>query len=153
MATYLLSLLPPPSSTTAEQPWILTSKTRIPPASTLPPLDENIRQLPPSTVGRSPYHLDNINAAVAHLASLLATADDLPKSRKAWIYTGKGVRGNYDSKTQEIAATGFLTVVSRGVHKPLTENLIVALVAFDNRKRRHRFDLGHFTPGRSPVAQ
>lgn len=85
VATYLLALLPPPPSTSSEQPWILTSKTRKPPAYTLPPLDENIRQLPPSHVGRSPYHLDNINADVAHLASLLSTADDLPKSQKGWI--------------------------------------------------------------------
>ena len=74
--------------------------------------DENIRQLSPSVVGRSPYHLDNINADVAHLASLLATADDLPKSPKGWIkvsipptHTGKDVPGNSDGNTQKIVAS------------------------------------------------
>ena len=160
VAAYLLALLPPPPSTSSEQPWILNSKTRKPPASTLPPLDGNIRQLPPSQVARSPFHLDNIHAAVANLASLLATADDIPTSQKGWIkvsilptYAGKGVPGNFHTTTQEIVNNCVLTVVSRGVHKPLTENLIVALVAFDNRKQRMRFDLGHFTPGRSLSSQ
>ena len=34
-----------------------------------------------------------------------------------------------------------------------SENLIAALVAFDNRKQRMCFDLGHFTPGRSLSSQ
>ena len=80
VAAYLLALLPPPPSTSSEQPWILNSKTRKPPASTLPPLHANIRELPPSQVARSPFHLDNVHTDVANLASLLATADDLPKS-------------------------------------------------------------------------
>ena len=153
VAAYLLALLPPPPSTTSEQPWILNSKTRKPPASTLPPNDDHIIQASSSQVAKSPFHLDNIHAAVANLASLLATADDLPKSPKGWIkaailptYAGKGVPGNFDTNTQEIVSNGVLTVASYGVHKPLSENLIAALVAFDNRKHRMRFDLGHFTP-------
>ena len=160
VAAYLIALLPPPPSTTSEQPWILYSKTRKPPASTLPPNDDHILQAPPSQVAKSPFHLDNIHAAVANLASLLATADDLPKSPKGWIkvailptYAGKGVPGNFDTNTQEIVNNSVLTVASYGVHKPLSENLIAALVAFDNRKHRMRFDLGHFTPGRSQSAQ
>ena len=160
VAAYLLALLPPPPSTTSEQPWILNSKKRKPPASTLPPNDDHIIQASPSQVAKSPFHLDNIHAAVANLASLLATADDLPKSPKGWIkaailptYAGKGVPGNFDTNTQEIVSNGVLTVASYGVHKPLSENLIAALVAFDNRKHRMRFDLGHFTPGRSQSAQ
>ena len=97
---------------------------------------------------------------MANLASLLATADDLPKSPKGWIkvailptYAGKGVPGNFDTNTQEIVSNRVLTVASYGVHKPLNENLIAALVAFDNRRRRMRFDLGHYTPGRSPSVQ
>ena len=97
---------------------------------------------------------------MANLASLLATADDLPKSPKGWIkvailptYAGKGVPGNFDTNTQEIVSNRVLTVASYGVHKPLNENLIAALVPFDNRRRRMRFDLGHYTPGRSTSAQ
>ena len=160
VAAHFIALLPPPPSTFTEQPWILHSKTRKPPASTLPPNDDNIVQDTPSHVAKSPFHLDNIHAAVANLASLLANADDLPKSPKGWIkvailptYAGKGVPGNFDSNTQEIVSNGVLTVVSYGIHKPLSENLIAALVAFDNRKRRMRFDIGHFTPGRSQSAQ
>ena len=160
VAAHFIALLPPPSSTTSEQPWILHSKTRKPPASTLPPNDDHILQVTPSQLAKSPFHLDNIHAAVANLASLLATADDLPNSPKGWIkvailptYAGKGVPGNFDTNTQEIVRNGVLTVASYGVHKPLNENLIAALVAFDNRKRRMRFDLGHFTPGRSQSAQ
>ena len=137
-------LLPSPPSTTSEQPWILNSKTRKPPASTLPPNDDHIIQASPSQVAKSPFHLDNIHAAVANLASLLATADDLPKSPKGWIkvaFAGKGVPGNFDTNTQEIVNNSVLTVASYGVHKPLSENLIAAL-AFDNRKHRMRFDLG-----------
>ena len=153
VAAHFIALLPPPPSTFTEQPWILHSKTRKPPASTLPPNDDNIVQDTPSHVAKSPFHLDNIHAAVANLASLLANADDLPKSPKGWIkvailptYAGKGVPGNFDSNTQEIVSTGVLTVVSYGIHKPLSENLIAALVAFDNRKRRMRFDIGHLHP-------
>ena len=160
VAAHFIALLPPPPSTFTEQPWILHSKTRKPPASTLPPNDDNIVQDTPSHVAKSPFHLDNIHAAVANLASLLANADDIPKSPKGWIkvailptYAGKGVPGNFDSNTQEIVSNGVLTVVSYGIHKPLSENLIAALVAFDNRKRRMRFDIGHFTPGRSQSAQ
>ena len=160
VSTYLLALLPPPPSTSSEQPWILNSKTRKPPSSTLPPQDDHIRQLPASQVAKSPFHLDNIHAAVANLASLLSTADDLPKSPKGWIkvsilptYAGKGVPGNFDPTSQEIVNNCVLTVASHGVHKPLTDNLIVALVAFDNREQRLRFDLGHFTPGRSQSPQ
>ena len=54
---------------------------------------------------------------------------------------------------KKLLANGVLTVASYGVHKPLSENLIAALVAFDNRKHRMRFDLGHFTPGRSQSSQ
>ena len=111
VAAYLLALLPPPPSTTSEQPWILNSKTRKPPASTLPPNEDHIIQASPSQVAKSPFHLDNIHAAVANLASLLATADDLPKSPKGWIkaailptYAGKGVPGNFDTNTQEIVS-------------------------------------------------
>ena len=149
VAAYLLALLPPPPSTTSEQLWILTSKTRKPPASTRPPTDEHIVQTTPSKLAKSPFHLDNIYAAEARLASLLATADDLPKSPKGWIkaailptYAGKGVPRNFDTNTQEIVSNGVLTVASHGVHKPLSENLIAALVAFGNRKHRMRFDLG-----------
>ena len=131
VAAYLLALLPPPPSTTSEQPWILNSKTRKPPASIRPPTDEHIVQTSPSKVAKSPFHLDNIHAAVANLASLLATADDLPKSPKGWIkaailptYAGKGVPGNFDPNTQEIVSNGVLTVASYGVHKLLSENLI-----------------------------
>ena len=127
VSTYLLALLPPPPSTSSEQPWILNSKTRKPPSSTLPPQDDHIRQLPASQVARSPFHLDNIHAAVANLASLLSTADDLPKSPKGWIkvsilptYAGKGVPGNFDPTSQEIVNNCVLTVASHGVHKPLT---------------------------------
>ena len=63
-----------------------------------------------------------------------------------------GVPGNFDTTTQEIVNNCVLTVPSRSVHKPLSENL-VALVAFNNRKLRMRFDLGHFTPGRSLSSQ
>ena len=160
VAAYLLALLPPPPSTTSEQPWIFNSKTRKPPASTLPPNDDHIIQASTSQVAKSPFHLDDIHAAVANLASLLATADDLPKSPKGWIkaailptYAGKGVPGNFDTNTQEIVSNGVLTVASYGVHKPLSDNLIAALVAFDNREQRMRFDLGHFTPGRSQSSQ
>ena len=138
---------------------MLNSKTRKPPAFTLPPTDDHIIQAPASQMA-SPFHLDNIHAAVANLASLLSTADDLPKSPKGWIkvailptYAGKGVPGNFDINTQEIVSNGGLTVASYGVHKPLSKNLIAALVAFDNRKQRMRFDLGHFTPGRSQSSQ
>ena len=44
-------------------------------------------------------------------------------------------------------------MVSYGIHKPLSENLIAALVAVDNRKCRMRCDVGHFTPGRSQSPQ
>ena len=138
VAAHFIALLPPPPSTTSEQPWILNSKTRKPPASTLPPTDDHILQVTPSQLAKSPFHLDNIHAAVANLASLLATADDLPKSPKGWIkvailptYAGKGVPGNFDTNTQEIVSNGVLTVSSYGVHKPLNENLIAALVAFE----------------------
>ena len=96
--------------------------------------------------------LDNIHAAVANLASLLATTNDLTKSPKEWIkaailptYAGKGVPGNFDTNTQEIVSNGVLTVASYGVHKPLSENLIAALVAFDNRKHRMRFDWAFYS--------
>ena len=90
---------------------------------------------------------------MANLASLLATADDPPKSPQGWIkaailptYAGKGVPGNFDTNTQEIVSNGVLTVASYGVHKPLSENLIAALVAFDNRKHRMRFHTGFGLP-------
>ena len=54
---------------------------------------------------------------MANLASLLATADDLPKSPKGWItaailptYAGKGVPGNFDTNTQEIVGNGVLSL-------------------------------------------
>ena len=71
VAAYFIALLPPLPSTTSEQPWILNSKTRKPPASTLPPTDDHIIQAPASQMAKSPFHLDNIHAAVANLASSL----------------------------------------------------------------------------------
>ena len=86
VAAHFIALLPPPSSTFTEQSWILHSKTCKRSASTLPPNDDNIVQDIPSHVAKSPFHLDNIHAAVANLASLLANnADDIPKSPKGWI--------------------------------------------------------------------
>ena len=55
-----------------------------------------------------------------------------PLSPKGWIKVailptcaGKGVPGNFDSNTQEIVSNGVLTVASYGVHKPLSENLLL----------------------------
>ena len=54
-------------------------------------------------------------------------------------YAGKGVPGNFDTNTQEIVSNGVLTVASYGVQKPLNENLIAALVAFDNPQAQNAF--------------
>ena len=88
-----------------------------------------------------------------NLPAFLNPQKDGSKSRFSLPTQVRGVPGNFDTTTQELVSNCVLTVPSYGVHKPLSENLIVALVAFDNRKQRMRFDLGHFTPGRSLASQ
>ena len=95
---------------------------------------------------------------LAHLACLLAEANDIPKSDLGWIkcttlssYDGPGVSGNFDTHLNQIVAKHSFTVTSNGLTHTLNDTLIRGLVSRDNH-RLNRFQPGHFTPGRSQHA-
>ena len=60
-----------------------------------------------------------------------------------------GVPGNYDTHTNQITATRSFTFTSNGLPHPLSDATLRGLVSRDNYRGRYRFQLGHFTPGRS----
>ena len=124
-----------------------------------PPKDSAITILPRTTQDPMPHWVDHLTMKLAHLACLVAEANDIPKSDLGWIkcttlssYDGPGVPGNFDTHLNQIVAKHSFTVTSNGLTHTLNDALIRGLVSRDNHRGLNRFQLGHFTPGRSQQA-
>ena len=90
---------------------------------------------------------------IDHLVSLLTQADDLPRSRQGWIhlsalkrYDGPAVPGNQDHHTNTILHNRTFALSRSGSAIPLDAAALYNMVAFDNRRRKHRLTLGDY-PG------
>ena len=88
---------------------------------------------------------------IAHLATLLAEAQDLPKSDRGWIkcsalstYNGPSVPGNFDTHSSQIINTNTFVLTCHGLTQSLTDEYIRGIVAKDSIRGKNRFQLGLF---------
>ena len=93
--------------------------------------------------------VDDLQVKFTQLLHILGNATDLARSPHGWVflhslkrYSGRAIPGNWDAHTDTIVHTNTFSLFSGGRPLPLDRDLLCAMVAFDDSRRRYRFTLG-----------
>ena len=122
------------------------------------PDDAAIQELPRSTQDALPTWVDKLYLKIAHLAALLAEAQDSPQISERLdqvLYLVCLQWPQYpciDTHTGEIVNTNTFTLVCHGLTQALNDEFIRGIVAKDNLRGRNRFQLGTFAPGKTSAS-
>ena len=130
-------------------PWTTILPHRQPPPNDSPPEDDLVVVLARRKYSALKHWVDDLPQKFHHLLHILANATDLARSPHGWVflrslkrYSGRAVPGNWDAHTDTILHTNTFSLSSSGQPLPLDRNLLCAMVAFDDNRRRYRFTLG-----------
>ena len=99
-------------------------------------------------------YIDAVYRKIAELATFLA-GSDIPKSPLGWVrlqtlqsYDGRDVPGNFNPTTQNVIATNKFCVMSHGSLRPMSKDVLEALLILDFQARGtgRRFQYATYGP-------
>ena len=130
-------------------PWTTILPHRQPPPNDSPPNDELVVVLARRRYSSLKHWVDDLNEKFHQLLHILGNAPDLARSPHGWVflhslkrYSGRAIPGNWDAHTDTILHTNTFSLFSSGRPLTLDRDLLCAMVAFDDSRRRYRFTLG-----------
>ena len=130
-------------------PWTTILPHRQPPPNDSPPNDELVVVLARRRYSSLKHWVDDLNEKFHQLLHILGNAPDLARSPHGWVflhslkrYSGRAIPGNWDAHTDTIVHTNTFSLFSSGRPLTLDRDLLCAMVAFDDSRRRYRFTLG-----------
>ena len=119
-----------------------------------PPDEDYIVSLNIASLKTTRLYIDAVYRKIAELATFLA-GSDIPKSPLGWVrlqtlqsYDGRDVPGNFNPTTQNVIATNKFCVMSHGSLRPMSKDVLEALLILDFQARGtgRRFQYATYGP-------